>query len=1054
MGRFGWTRIAMGLAALAVVAVALAADPPRVTLTLARDGRPAATIVIARQATKAAQFAAADLQWHLKQITGGDFRLARDDEPVAGLRILVGESQATDTFDFKPQEYLIRFTPEALILAGRDQPDSAEVKWSLTPTQAEWDTWPSIWDEQGTMYAVYDFLERHCNVRWLNPTETGMDCPAQPTLTVSGSEIRRSPFFRYRYASYPGAERYDQYTGLWAYGSDGYKTWEEAAYPNLRARFQGGAYTLAKRGWNMLFRLRHREGGEICLGNHSLYGYYRRFWEPEKGQEALFESKHADWFAMSSAGTPGYEGKPPQMCYTSRGLVEQVAKDAREFFDTGKTYPGAQAAGNFFCVEPMDNASFCKCPDCQKWLTDHDADSPFFSNGRHSDYFFQFVNEVAKEVRKTHPDKWIVCLAYMTHAEHPTQVKLEPNVAVQYCFACNRLNYDRPSYEHEWAQLQQWRAAEPDRPLYLWLYYTFPVEIANGGKTHCFPGYFAHAIGQQFDLFRWLNLRGMFHCGYGQDVEAYVTYRLMDDPSLRVDDLLADYFTRLYGPAAGPMRQFYELIERTYDNPANYPESIASGRIEGHHHQTIEMAWGYLGNEKRMQQLAGLVAQAVAAAQTPEQKHRVELFRLGTWEYMLQGRQQYLERARTRYGGRGPVLRVPFAAGDAGALMDTDLAHAEALSLTTWRSRLAEPTRRQLAARLLQDGRQLVLQLEEQADPQALKSPADITGGDHWEVLIAQERSGPLHRLLLSASGSALWDGQRTSQRVTVAAGAGGYALRLSLPITVTPGMHLFLNLVRRSPDSDDEPMLSPSFGDFEDTAALREFVLDPASTVPEPLPAADFQRLRTKGLVAHWACNEGQGATVASAVGQLPGTLTNNAQWVTDEGRPVVSLVDSRRQCLEFGNPPELNLTGPLSLAMWIRYDRTDMMYPGLLGKGYEATGTYGMHIRPGNTPWFELDAPDGTRNVYNPTDLTVPDGQWCHIVATYDGAMMRVYINGREAGPGKPVVTTIRTMSEPLRFGWLGSWGHFNGCVRDLAIYNRALSPAEVFSHYRSGK
>ena len=136
---------------------------------------------------------------------------------------------------------------------------------------------------------------------------------------------------KYRYAAYPPSETYDLYTGLWPAGSEGQKKWEAAAYPALYKRFDASGYTLAKRGWNMLFRLRHREGGEVCLGNHSLYGYYRRFWAAEKGQEQLFGARHSDWFAQ------GYEGQPPQMCYTNRGLVEQVAKDADEFFETGKS---------------------------------------------------------------------------------------------------------------------------------------------------------------------------------------------------------------------------------------------------------------------------------------------------------------------------------------------------------------------------------------------------------------------------------------------------------------------------------------------------------------------------------------------------------------------------------------------------------------------------------------------------------------------------------------------------------------------------------------------
>ncbi len=1029
------------------------ADPAAVTVTLAQAGKPAATLVIAKQPTRVAQFAAYELQWHLKQITGGDFSIVHDNQAVQGLAILVGDSQPVRALGIQPdqlekQEYLIRITPEALVLVGRDKDDRGSVQYDQTPNPQTLDTWPGIWDERGTMYAVYDFLERYCNVRWFTPTEFGTDCPRQATLTVTGSRVQRAPFMKYRYAAYPASENYDQYTGLWPAGSSGFQKWEAAAYPELHRRFAGGGYALAKRGWNLLFRLRHREGGEPCPGNHSLYGYYRRFWAAEKGQEPLFEGRHADWFAR------GYEGQPPQMCYTSRGLVEQVAKDACEFFETGTNYPGAQAGGDCFCVEPMDNDQFCKCANCQSWLTGRDADSPFFTNGRHSDYFFQFVNAVAKLVGPKHPDKHIVCLAYMTHGAPPQKLKLEPNVLVQYCFACNRLNFGRASYEHEVDLLQQWRQEYPGRTLYLWLYYTFPVEVANNGKFHCFPGFFARAVGEQFALFRQYDYRGAFHCGYGQEVEAYITYRLMDDPSLNVDTLLDEYFTRQYGPAAGPMRKFYDAVEQAYGNPANYAEAIASGKIEGHHHQTEEVAWGYLGNAKRMETLGRLMDQAQAAAQTPEQQQRVTLFKLGVWDYMTAGRRQYVEHVKARYGERAAMLRVPFCSK--GPLKGdlTKIDAAESLALTGWRSRIAEPTRLKPAAWLVHDGEYLYVMLRELRDPMQLGDPRLRMIAVDWQVLFASQRDGQVHNLLVNSVGRSLLDGKPTN----VAWSAGRDLATVALPLEqmgVKPGGRFYLNLVRRSGSSDDQPMWSPSFGEFESPAALRELTLDAADTIPTDLPTREeFQRLDVHGLVARWKLDERQGETLYSTDVDLTGRLVNGASRERLGTRFVVRLQDHRQQYLDFGSADAFDLTGPLTLQVWAKYEPTETWYPALLGKGYEATGTYGLHLRPGGTVWFELDAPDGTRHVHNPTDRCLSPGQWCHVAATYDGATMRVYLNGREAGAGKPVTTAIRTNSEPLRFGWLGSYGYFNGSVRDARVYNRALTHAEVFAQYLAGR
>jgi len=808
----------------------------------------------------------------------------------------------------------------------------------------------------------------------------------------------------------------------------------------------------------------------MCPGNHSLYGYYDRFWEksadPEKAK--LFEGPKPDWFAQ------GYLGKPPQMCYSSRGLIEQVAQDARDFFDGKGAKPGAVAAGNYFCVEPMDNSQFCRCPQCQQWLRGQPEYDPFFSNGRHSDYFFNFVNEVAREVRKTHPDKWIVTLAYMTHAQHPKRVKLEPNILVQFCFACNRLNYDRPSYEHERALLREWAAKEKGRPLYLWLYYTFPVEIANNGRYHCFPGFFAHAIGEQFKLFKECGVTGAFHCGYGQEVEAYLTYKLMDNPDLEVDKLLDEYFSRLYGSAAEPMKQLYLAIERTYSSPANYPEPIAQRAQEGHHHQTEEMAWGYLGTEQRMRTFARLLQRAKDSTQTDLEKRRVMLFEKAVWDYMVAGRQAYLEKIQAKYGPAAPAVLIPYAVGEGPNGDPKKLNHDEAAALLGWRSRNGEPTKRKVEARVLHDGKYLYLQLEERTDPKSLKSSADIFAGDYWQIILAAQRGRPYREIAIgpkdnflcrefgkdAGASPALWDaGARVHSDIRA---KDRWQVRLALPLAPllteagAANAKFYMNLARRSPGSEDEPIWVPSFADFGDPACCREMILETADAIPTDLPTeAEMQSLRTQDLVAFWRLNEGRGDVVTdSSPNKLRGKLMNGASWVNDKTGAALRLEDRRGQYVDLGNPNAVNVTGPLTLEGWFKYEPSETWYPALLGKGYEQTGAYSLHLRPGLTVWFEIDSEDGTRNIHNPTDRSLIPGSWCHVVATYDGERMRVYINGREAGQGQAVKTTIRKTSEPLRIGWLGSYGHFNGSVRNVSIYRRAMEAREVFARYRQDK
>ena len=112
--------------AVMVVGFALGASAQNEqALTLVRNGTPAATILLAKEPTRAAQFAAFELQRHIQLISGATLPIMREPQSPQGIRILVGEGDATRALglknsDFRPQEYLIRFLPDGLLLMGRD----------------------------------------------------------------------------------------------------------------------------------------------------------------------------------------------------------------------------------------------------------------------------------------------------------------------------------------------------------------------------------------------------------------------------------------------------------------------------------------------------------------------------------------------------------------------------------------------------------------------------------------------------------------------------------------------------------------------------------------------------------------------------------------------------------------------------------------------------------------------------------------------------------------------------------------------------------------------
>jgi hypothetical protein len=352
---------------------------------LVQEGEPACSNVIPEKSTPAARLAALELQYHFLRITGAEIPIRSEREPLEGRRILVGKSSATQRLgfrsaDFKPQEYLIAFGPDAIILIGRDWEDTEANRTvegrpmageTLQALRHKLDFWktvglpdrsagemelPGLHDDQGTCLAAYDFLERFCGVRWYGPAEINIVIPSCATLTAGGDDVRRSPALKHR-AALPG--------GNW---------------PFLRG--QWGDFT---RDQVHLYWRRIRQGGERWAGNHTFH---------RKTIKAVFND-------------PEYQcqnpkGRGSQLSFTNPKLVRQVAQMARDYFDgKGELPKGWKALGDYFALVPDDNMNLGNCETCDALLWKGvNRRTGFFSSGEMSDYWFAFANAVARELRQ------------------------------------------------------------------------------------------------------------------------------------------------------------------------------------------------------------------------------------------------------------------------------------------------------------------------------------------------------------------------------------------------------------------------------------------------------------------------------------------------------------------------------------------------------------------------------------------------------------------------------------------------------------------------------
>ena len=93
--------------------------------------------------------------------------------------------------------------------------------------------------------------------------------------------------------------------------------------------------------------------------------------------------------------------------------------------------------------------------------------------------------------------------------------------------------------------------------------------------------------------------------------------------------------------------------------------------------------------------------------------------------------------------------------------------------------------------------------------------------------------------------------------------------------------------------------------------------------------------------------------------------------------------------------------------------------------------------------------------------TYMTAPEemrlGRWAHVAGTYDGAVMRLYVDGRE-------VATSNTQSGPIVYApapfVLGTYQDadenypFDGLLREAALWSRALPAEEIARHFAEGR
>jgi hypothetical protein len=308
----------------------------------------------------------------------------------------------------------------------------------------------------------------------------------------------------------------------------------------------------------------------LRLGLNNPYGYHVAHGVGALSGRKEMRQAHPEFYAVFKGER---QPQSPHVCYSSEALRQENVRFVRALFDI---YDFKMVS-----VMPEDGFTFaCECPECLAQATPERT-----SQGKYSDYIWNYVNRVAQEVYKTHPDRFVSCCAYSTYLLPPEKIaKFSPNVVVG-IVGGRSPGANKPGERQSIRELQQAWAAKTKPPIFIFENYPF-----SNRMKYFVPNLFPQGVGESLREVKdismgesiWMGEDRGLHASEFNHLNYYVTARLYWDPARDVNALLDEYCRLYYGPAAAEMQAFVQHGEahaddmRVNPHPSRRPEVIAA----------------------------------------------------------------------------------------------------------------------------------------------------------------------------------------------------------------------------------------------------------------------------------------------------------------------------------------------------------------------------------------------------------------------------------------------------------------------------------------------
>ncbi len=362
-------------------------------------------------------------------------------------------------------------------------------------------------EPRGTLYGVYGLLSDHLGCRWFTPEVSRI--PKHARLDIPELDETRIPTLEYR-------ETYlwESYDGDWA------------ARNRLNRNSRDGG-------------LAEHHGGRWEF----VPGYFAHTFSKFVPPDRYFRS-HPEYFSLVNGRRKRDQS---QLCCTNEEVIGLVTEGVLKIF---REHPEADIVS----VSQNDWFNSCECPKCTT-LSD--------SEGTSMAPVLHMVNRVAEAVEKEFPGKSVETLAYQWTRKAPKTLRPRPNVVIRLCtieccFSHPLRRCNSPQNIAFARDLREWSGVA-DR-LWIWNYNTsfahyfipFPDLRARGDNVRFFTENHVRGIFQQ----------DVYSTGRGElsELSGYLNARLLWDPYCDEDEVINDFLSGVYGPAARPVREYIDLL--------------------------------------------------------------------------------------------------------------------------------------------------------------------------------------------------------------------------------------------------------------------------------------------------------------------------------------------------------------------------------------------------------------------------------------------------------------------------------------------------------------